>query len=62
MLYLLSVLPGPVDVVAPGDDDGKLVIEHRAVFNIQRTVNNCGLLTVIHLKIKIRSATLNKNI
>lgn len=22
--YLLSVLPGPVDVVAPGNDDGKL--------------------------------------
>lgn len=22
--YLLSELPGPVDVVAPGDDDGKL--------------------------------------
>lgn len=26
MLYLLSELSGPVDVVAPGDDDGKLVI------------------------------------
>lgn len=24
VLYLLSELPGPVDVVAPGDDDGKL--------------------------------------
>lgn len=26
-LYLLRVLPGPVDVVTPGDDDGKLVID-----------------------------------
>lgn len=27
VLYLLSVLPGPVDVVAPGNDDGKLVTD-----------------------------------
>lgn len=27
MLYLLRVLSGPVDVVAPGNDDGKLVTD-----------------------------------
>lgn len=27
ILDLLRVLPGPVDVVAPGNDDGKLVTE-----------------------------------
>lgn len=27
VLYLLGVLPGPVDVVAPGDDDGELATD-----------------------------------
>lgn len=36
VLYLLGVLPGPVDVVAPGNDDGKLPIDQQSVFNVQR--------------------------
>lgn len=30
VLYLLSELPGPVDVVAPGDDDWKLPTDQQS--------------------------------
>lgn len=53
VLYLLSVLPGPVDVVAPGNDDRKLVTDTQSSISHTKNCEEQNLDNCICLKIQI---------
>lgn len=50
ILDLLRVLPGPVDVVAPGNDDGKLVTEQYSNDKDLKSHSGFKIKGTVHLK------------